>query len=282
MPPPKVKSYKEREGWRETCGAKEIMHLLQGPRSALRKLVNSVLQPLGIQVAQRKFIERSHRITYRGALSYLKKLGFNPETVIDVGVGYGTMELYEAFPRARHILIEPLEEARASIESIARRFPHVEHTMAAATRRSGQTTINVHPDIARSSVYWESDYDPNIVTSRKVKAVTIDQVFREKRLRGLILLKIDVQGAELDVLAGAKETLKQTECVVLETSLYQFFEGGPLIADIIEHMEKISFVVFDVWALQYRNDGTLLMIDFAFVRKRGVIRGPDKFHPNGD
>lgn len=255
------------------------MNVLQKIRRGIRLVANFLLRPLGAQVLSGTFADRARRATYPAGLRYLAGLGFAPATIIDVGVGYGTPELYQAFPTARHVLIEPLEEARPSIENIMKAFPRMEYVMAAAVRRSGRTTIHVHPDIARSSLYWESDYDRRVVQSRTVDAVTIDQVARTHGLAGPMLLKIDVQGAELDVLAGARKTLKHTECVILETSLYQFFKGGPLISDVVRHMDTIGFVVFDVWALQYRHDGTLLMIDLAFVKKKGALRGPDRFHP---
>ena len=76
------------------------------------------------------------------------------------------------------------------------------------------------------------------------------------------------------------DTLIETECVVLETSLYKFFDEGPLIGDVIQFLGNHGFAVFDVWALQYRNDGTLLMIDLAFVKATGRFRKTHRFQPS--
>ena len=48
------------------------------------------------------------RTTMTETLQHISSLGFKPATVIDVGVAYGTHELYKGFPKARHLLIEPL------------------------------------------------------------------------------------------------------------------------------------------------------------------------------
>jgi len=246
-------------------------------RKTGRRIVNRILRPFGVQIYREVLVERSRRATYAGGLAMLKKAGFDPKTVIDVGVASGTMELYEAFPTARHVLIDPLEEARPFLEEIKRKFAHVEYILAAAGDAPGTLELNVHPDIARSSAYWESDYDPAVVEKRRVPAVTIDQIRREKNLEGPILLKVDVQGGELKVLEGAAETLNDVECIVLETSLYEFFKGGPLVSGVVDYMQRIGFAVQDVWSLQYRNDGTLLMIDFAFVRTNGMFRTVHRF-----
>lgn len=252
---------------------------VSGIRTRLGRLVNGLLRPLGIGVHRRAFVERARRATYAGGLEHLKRLGFAPRTVVDVGVADGTMPLYQTFPDARHVLIEPLEESKPFLEAIAGCFPHVEYVIAAAGRQSGRVLINVHPDMARSSVYWESDYVPGAVSPRDVPSITLDQVKRERGLDGPILLKIDVQGAELDVLAGGEETLPATECVVLEASLFEFFRGAPLVSEVVAYMQRQGFVIYDVLALQYRPlDGAMSMIDLAFVKEHGSFRRAHRFH----
>lgn len=247
-------------------------------RRWLGRLINTVLRPAGLVCVRRSVAERAGRATYRQAFEHAKRLGFAPTTVIDVGVADGTPSLYEAFPTTRHVLIEPVEEARPYLEAIASRYPHVEQVIAAAAGRSGRVNLNVHRDIARTSRYWESDYVASGVTQREVAAVTLDEVKRERNLLGPILLKIDVQGAELDVLDGAEETLRDTEYIGLETSLFEFFRGAPLVADVVEYLRRRGFALYDVLAIQYRPlDGAVSMLDLAFVKASGPFRHWQRF-----
>jgi hypothetical protein len=71
-------------------------------------------------------------------------------------------------------------------------------------------------------------------------------VLLEKRLRPPYLIKVDVQGGELDVLEGGQRALMSAEAVSLEVSLFQFFKGGPQLSEVVEYMKKRDFVVFDV------------------------------------
>jgi hypothetical protein len=103
---------------------------------------------------------------------------------------------------------------------------------------------------------------------------------KEKNLACPFLIKVDVQGAELDVLSGGAETLKETECVVLETSLFEFFRGAPLVAEGMEFMKRNGFLIHDIWALQYRpHDSALIMLDIAFVKANGPFRKMHRFYP---
>ena len=68
------------------------------------------------------------RGSMEGALRNAKLLGFEPQTVIDVGAALGTFELYRTFPKARHLLIEPIEENEPYLAKICKNleniFPH--------------------------------------------------------------------------------------------------------------------------------------------------------------
>lgn len=205
------------------------------------------------------------------ALAHLRSLGLEPRTVIDVGVGYGTPPLYEAFRGAKLLLIEPLEEFRSVLEDAARRF-EADFVLAAAGERSGRITINVHPYLEGSSLLTERD-DTGGITARDVDQVTIDDAVRERGLDGPFLVKVDVQGAELEVLRGASRTLDSTDVVLLEVSLFQFVEGGPQLHDVVEFMRERGFVAYDIFGGHTRPlDGALAQIDMAFVREDGRFR----------
>ena len=75
----------------------------------------------------------SHMNSLRGTLERAKKLGFNPQTIFDVGATRGTAALYDAFPHAHHILIEARKENRFCLNDISSKVEKVDHILAAAT-----------------------------------------------------------------------------------------------------------------------------------------------------
>ena len=213
------------------------------------------------------------RASLKGSLSHIKRLGFEPRTVLDVGAGTGTPELYRVFPKARHILIEPLEENRLRLEEVARKYGNVEYILAAAAGRSGKVTINVHPDLMGSSIYLENEDSDVNGFERIVPAITLDELHRQGKIQDPSLLKVDVQGGELEVLSGSEEVLKGTEYAVMECSLFRFFKGGPQIADVIDFMRERGFSIYDFFGFQYRLlDGAMSQVDIAFVKEDGRFR----------
>jgi hypothetical protein len=76
---------------------------------------------------------------------HVKKLGFHPKTVIDVGVAYGTADLYQPFPDAKFYLIEPVKEFEPYIRLVANTY-NVEYHLAAAGAAPGSIPIHIHSD----------------------------------------------------------------------------------------------------------------------------------------
>jgi hypothetical protein len=144
---------------------------------------------------------------------------------------------------------------------------------AAASAHKGEVTFNVHADLYGSSLYREVEQSDVNGKPRTVPAVTLDDLFEEKQLEGPLLLKVDVQGAELDVLAGAKRMLRHVEYVVLETALFQFYDGGPQLADVVAFMKERGFVVYEIMDVLFRPlDGAMSQVDLAFVKENGIFR----------
>ena len=211
-------------------------------------------------------------------LSNLHCLGLLPATVLDVGAAYGTFTLkcHNIFPKSRYLLIEPLQEYKSYLEEVIKAVPKAEYILSAATAKRGDVNINVHPDLVGSSTYLErEDSDVNGVP-RTVPGETLDNLCEDRKASGPYLIKVDVQGAELDVLLGAKKVLNETEYIILEVSLFEFFEGGPQFYDVVHYMKSCGFVVYDIFSLQYRPmDNAMSQVDMAFVRDKGYFR---KYH----
>lgn len=215
--------------------------------------------------------DRGMRRTMPAVLAHLQALGLDPATVIDVGVGPGTPDLYQAFPRSSLMLVEPLEEWRPHLEAIARERP-ARIAVAAAGARAGQVEIAVHRAPVCSSMIGSRPED-GAQPHRPVPVVRLDDLRAEHGLTGPYVVKVDVEGGELEVLAGAPEILRETELVLLEVSLFQLVPGAPQLHDVVAWMHSHGFVVAELYNGHNRPlDGALAQLDIAFVQEDGRFR----------
>lgn len=212
------------------------------------------------------------RATMSGCLSQLSRLGLKPRTVIDVGVAYLTPDLYQEFREANILLIEPLAEFEPFLRKICATHK-AQYVLAAAGETAGTAVLNVHPDKIGSSLLKEVEGASVDGVPRQVPVVTVDDVCSEKNLDGPYVIKVDVQGAELQVLNGATRTLQETEAVILEVSLFGTLIGGPQLYDVVSRMKELGFVVYDIYGFLYRPfDNALIQVDLVFVREDGLFR----------
>jgi FkbM family methyltransferase len=205
------------------------------------------------------------------ALFHLRKLGFLPRTVIDVGVADGTPDLYRVYPEPDYLLIDPLAEYEGVIKRLLSTRLRGSYICAAAASQSG--TLDIVVQGSSSGIFREVDHSDSDAPVRTVPAVTLDHVVAERRLATPYLLKADVQGAELQVLNGAISTLKGTEVLILEVSLLQAVAEGAVLADVIGWMDDQGFATYDIFGGHFRPyDGALAQVDFVFVKTHGQFR----------
>ena len=241
-------------------------------RLSVTARLRRLLAERGVEVSRTGGVRRTPALV----LAHARGLGFEPATVIDVGVAWGTYELYETFPQARHLLIEPMAEYTEALELIARRY-RAEYVLAAAGPEPGTTHLNVHRAPALSSTLgrWrgESGGEP-----RRVPVVRVDDLVAERDLPGPYLLKVDVEGGELGVLDGARTVLSETELALLEVSFFEFLPGMPLLHEVIAYMHARGFVPYDLYGGHVRPlDAALAMVNLAFVKEGGPLRRDHRF-----
>lgn len=135
------------------------------------------------------------RTSWEGALRQARSLGWQPQTVVDVGAAAGefTEVCYGVFPDAQYLLIEPLTEHQRGLTALRDRIPNAAVALVVAGAVDGETILHVHADWVGSSVYCETEGTEVDGLKRRVPVRTLDALCQELGLTGRYLLKIDVQ-----------------------------------------------------------------------------------------
>lgn len=202
---------------------------------------------------------------------------FGVDLVFDIGanVGQYVNELRSVGYKGHFVSFEPLSAAHDKLIRRAQRDPLWQvHGRCAIGESDGYAEINIagnsvsssilpmldsHSDAAAGSAYIGHESVPQF----KLDSVTKSYLHSGTRY----LLKIDTQGYEWAVLAGAKETLRGATGIQLELSLVPLYEGQQLWHELIAWLEGEGFTL---WALQkgFTNprNGRTLQVDALFFR----------------
>jgi FkbM family methyltransferase len=217
----------------------------------------------------------SHFIRQRSgkmnALLNLKGMGFNPSLVIDVGAQVGTPELYQTFPDAHHIFIEPVIECIPTLQNIAKELRFVTVYNCAISNINGEIELSVTDSKQYSSI------DEKIGAEiRTIEVKTVDSIVAElPKIIGSTLLKVDVDGPEVKVLQGSKSLLKQDCIIVIEASMA---DENPRFSRVVEYLSAYGYEVYDIVDPLYRqSDWHLWQVDLIFVKKDSHIWGPKTY-----
>ena len=105
-----------------------------------------------------------------------------------------------------------------------------------------------HPDII---------FDKKKIETKRLSDVVPKQTYD--------VIKLDIQGAELEVIEGSLELFQTTKWVQLECPVYNNNKGAPNFEHYINYMANCNFKVFDIDS--FFINGKLMAIDFLFVNK---------------
>jgi FkbM family methyltransferase len=210
---------------------------------------------------------QARKLSHRNALERLKALGFAPATIYDIGAyraGWSRLA-QEVFPQATFILFEANADNAAYLDASGHR-----HFTVALADADGDKTFFLRRsgDVTGASLYVENTthYAGENLLTRTVTAARLDSLVRDNALPPADLIKIDVQGAELDVVAGGAQALAHAQALIAELSFVSYNKGAPLIADAMPALAQHGFRCIDICELHRAASGDAVQADFLFVK----------------
>ena len=198
------------------------------------------------------------------------------DVVVDVGAseGYYVRELRDSGYRGRAVSFEPLLESFSALMKNAVGDDRWICINAALGQFDGESEIFVSGHKTSSSllpmtnVHLAAMPSSATVQKQKVKLYALDSFLGDIiHLSERIFLKLDVQGYETLVLAGATQTLNQVYAIELELSLKPLYQGAPDLHEMMNFLEALCFapVSFNHVFSDPISDH-LLQMDGIFVR----------------
>jgi len=236
----------------------------------LKVIIHKVLNRFGYQILKKS--ERGWNPIYLSSLS-------DASVVLDIGAGRGTSILYKAFKNRKFVLFEPLPEYKEELELWKKKI-NCKIEFIALGDIDGEIPMHIDPkrktmsSMVERSNLTKAEQEGEI---RKVKISKLDSIIgnyigEDEKL----VIKIDVEGYELNVLKGARDSLKKTEIVIVETSIAELYKSEFSLLDLLRFMDENGFQLFDILYLAYyKNWKGLMWADLVFIPK-----GKNNHYPN--
>jgi FkbM family methyltransferase len=205
-------------------------------------------------------------------LQNLGRIGKPLEQIVDVGAyeGEWTDEVLAVFPQARSLMVEGQPAKEPILRSTtAKHGDQVKIAIGLVGSEPKDQVEFYEMETGSSVLYEQCNADRKKVTR---SMTTVDLLVEKNGIQRIDLLKIDVQGYELEVLRGATKSLAKTDLVLLEVSLLPIIKGAPLMPETVSFMSERGFTPYEICSLMRRPlDDALWQVDMLFVRRDSAL-----------
>ncbi len=195
-------------------------------------------------------------------------------TVVDVGANRGQFALVarRRFPRATIHACEPQPAVARTLTALFADDAAVHVYTVALGASTGERELHVTRADDSSSLLPPTEQQTRAfpgtdeVARIRVPVARLDALLPAARITRPCLLKIDVQGSELDVLRGAEGTLQAVDQLYVECSFVEFYAGQALASDVIAYLRERGFRLAGFSHPTYDASGACLQADLLFER----------------
>lgn len=204
-------------------------------------------------------------------LEIIKKMGYYPDLVLDIGAYQGewTNFAHRIFPKSDFLLIEAQESKRKYLDNVAKKSSKISYEIA-LLGKTASPQVPFYEMETGSSIYEEQSNAAREVKYLPMK--TLDEVINTSNRKN-VFIKLDVQGAELDILSGGEKSRSQVDFILLETSLLDYNLNAPLIHEVIAQMAEWDYLLFDLCGVHRKKDNKVLFqVDLLFINKGSSFR----------
>lgn len=204
-----------------------------------------------------------------------------PKYLCDIGAytGKWSYVMHKMNPELEHaVLFEPQKKFQEELRSLT--LGDVKKIIYTCGLGDKEDLLSINGGTSSASILGgaalQTHYFPNSLREEKeeIEIKVLDKIYSEDRLPYPDVMKIDVQGYELNVLKGARHTLSKTKYLVIELSFREFYIGQPPLSEILQFLERNHFIMIS-HGFELRSSKSpleILQMDGIFVNTK-LVKG---------
>ena len=203
--------------------------------------------------------------------------GVKQPVIFDVGahVGKMTKRYRNIFPDAEIYAFEPIPECFNQIRELSKSDGKIHIYQTALSNQSGDKDFYIYKNSASSSLLLSTEEGRRkwgngaleIQSQITVQCNTLDGFCDTNNIDKIHLLKLDIQGAEFEVLTGAEGLLRSgsVDIIFTEISILKSYTNQGGFHEILSTLNEHGFELYNIYKA-IRREGRLMEIDVMFIR----------------
>lgn len=201
------------------------------------------------------------------SLESIKKY-FEPKSILDIGANVGQFynEIKNIFPNSYYYLIEGSESCEVVLETF-----NVDYSICLLSDTEKEVDFYIRknePRCTGNSIYREntSFYDDDQIIVEKKQTKTLSNLLNNQTFD---LIKIDVQGSEIDIINGGLDIIKEAKGILMEVSLMEYNQNAPTKEFVYEYMDNLGFKPVElIGNINHPLTYELIQQDILFLNKK--------------
>lgn len=199
--------------------------------------------------------------------------------IVDAGASDGRVSrrLLACFPEATVFAFEPNPLYAEPLRAFASSEPRFRPQQIALAAAPGQRTLHVTRSAGGTSLFQPTaelrEYaapSAEVLRLIEVSTMRLDDWAEGEGVAGIDVLKLDVQGGELDLLDGARRLLKNSVAIIYtEVLFHPLYEHGALFGQIDQFLREMGFALFNLYGPKADRRGALLWANAIYTRIDG-------------
>jgi len=224
------------------------------------------------QLSNHKFQNKNQVTNANIILNLLKNKNFSPNYIVDVGCGYGewTKKLLNIFPMSNFYLYDADKNNFEKLDLLKENNKNIHFKICLLSDDN-------RPYKFYNMGYGSSIFEEQTTHNRNIEEIsstTLNQELPDElKKQNNNLIKLDVQGSELKVLEGLKDTINSFEVIILEVSIHNYNKDSPLFDKVMNYMIEKNYRLYDLFDLKRlgNNKSFLVQFDCVFVRNNSEL-----------
>lgn len=235
----------------------------------MKHLINKILSKFNLELHGKNYIsklksESVGKNPFNFQKEYFDEKKITPQVIFDLGANTGiTVNNYlKIFPHAQIHAFEPTIELKDQLTNTFKNNHNVFIRFEAVSDKIGTALFyknkvnDTNSLLSSSTIGAKSDEACKNISTYQVKTITIDAYCQKNNINQIDILKMDIQGAELFALYGAKEMIKNNKIKLIFAELYfkPQYQNQPLFNEVYNFLISNQYSLQDIYNPYFVNN----------------------------